>query len=195
MKRSALAVLLAAVAALAPAAAPAHSGVTAGLCQIGGQVAYDLAVQTVPKHMTYTVTGGSLFCLENAQAGAGGASLFGFTGFFKGHGEGEIGCTASQGGGSFTLERPTGTTTRDLWTGTFTNAGGALSLLQASITTIEHQAKSGEIWTTVGAVERPAVSLALGEFVFQVDDPTVCSGAGFTIRDFIGNLVYTYAQP
>lgn len=192
MKRTVLAVLLASTVAFAPTASRA-SAITAGICQIGGQVYYSNPVVTIPDPTNYSVTG-SLTCIENARADTGGASgLFGFTGFFQGAGSGDIGCAFSRGGGTFTLEYSTGTNKRDVWNGTFSNAGTALSLLEAAITRIDHQTWNGTSWATTSATTTSA-SLALGTFVFSVDDPLACGTTGFSIRDFIGNIGYSYAK-
>jgi hypothetical protein len=196
MKRSVFAAMLAITAALVPGTGQAHSGLTAGVCQIGGQVNYSNPVVTIPDPTSYTVQG-TLICIENARASASGAGLFGFTGFFQGSGVGQVGCSLSEnftGTGTFTLTTVAVGNTRDVWTGTFNNIGGVVSLLTASITNIKHETLVGTTWTPT-ATEIPTASAALGEFVFQVDDPTACSGAGFSVRDFIGNLAYTYLLP
>jgi hypothetical protein len=200
MRRTALVALAVVAFALPTTAGQAATGAAAGLCQIGGRVDYSPTVKTLPAQLSYQVNG-TLHCIENVQVGSS-VGLKTLTGFFQGSGNGQIGCLASYGlnplgsGGTFTMGISTSpeATTRDLWEGTFSNAGLSVQALVAQITSIRHQTLVNNVWTNTGPQETIVASAAGGDFVFGVeaDDATTCSGPGISNRTFLGHLGYAY---
>lgn len=194
MKRAVLAAALAAVAAL-PGLGHAAPGVATGVCNIAGRVDYSPNVKSLPAPLSFVVSG-TLTCIENARAGTAGTRLNNQIGFFQGQGSGSIGCTASQGMGTFTMGISTSieATTRELWEGEFRNAGTAAQGLAATIKSIKNQTLVNNVWQTTSA-ETIVTSAATGVFLFgvELDDVTTCASQGISNRSFLGNISYTYA--